>query len=97
MIEHQTTCETALLNGDWEQAAHEALAWARHPKSTERRDPRPHFALNVVHLIKGQFAEAWSSHAQSLQEPDDIAQVKSWLDELVTRHADQPTAHLVMG
>ena len=46
---------------------------------------------------QGQFAEAWSSHALSLQEPDDIAQVKSWLDGLVARHADQPNAHLVMG
>jgi len=97
MTEHQISCEAALLNGDWEQAAREALAWARQRTSSDGRDPRPHFALNVVQLIKGQFAEAWSSHALSLQEPDDIAQVKSWLDELVARHADQPSAHLVMG
>ena len=30
MTEHQISCETALLDGDWEQAAHEALATVVH-------------------------------------------------------------------
>ena len=97
MSEHQTTCEAALLSGDWDRAAQDALTWARHPASTGTRDPRPHFVLNVVQLIKGQFAEAWTSHAMSLQEPGDIAQVKSWLEGLVAGHADHAAAHLVMG
>ena len=97
MSEHQTTCEAALLNGDWDRAAQGALAWARHPTSTAQRDPRPHFVLNVVQLIKGQFAEAWTSHAMSLQDPADIAQVRSWLEGLVEGHADHASAHLVMG
>ena len=79
---------------EWEQAAREALAWAL--VRNQRIGILDHFALNVVQLIKGQFAEAWSSRALA-QEPDDIAQVKSWLDGLVARHADQPNAHLVMG
>jgi len=65
MSQYQTTCEAALLSGAWERAAEEALAWARHPEPTGSRDPRPHFVLNVVQLIKGQFAEAWTSHAMS--------------------------------
>src|SRR5262245_65461274 len=97
MSEHQTTCEAALLKGDWDRAGQDALAWARHPTSTAQRDPRRHLVLNVVNLIKGQFAEAWTSHAMSLQEPGDIAQVKSWLEGLVAGHADQPPATLVMG
>ncbi len=94
---HQTTCEAALLKGDWDRAAQDALAWARHATSTPQRDPRPHFVLNVVQLIKGQFAEAWTSHAMSLQDPGDIAQIKSWLEGLVAGHTDHAAAHLVMG
>ena len=28
------------------------------------RDPRPHFALNVIHLLRGEFAEAWNTHPE---------------------------------
>ncbi|RPJ23713.1 MAG: tetratricopeptide repeat protein, partial [Planctomycetaceae bacterium] len=97
MSEHQTTCEAALLSGAWDRAVDAALAWARHREPAGRRDPRPHFVLNVVQLLKGQFAEAWTSHALSLQDADDIARVKAWLDELVSGHVDQAAAHLVMG
>ncbi|WP_455371039.1 tetratricopeptide repeat protein, partial [Petrachloros mirabilis] len=97
MSEYQTKCETALCSGDWNHAAQEALAWARHPASVEHVDPRPHFVLNVVHLIKGHFADAWASHAKCLMEESDIAQVKNWVDELIARHATNASAHLVMG
>src|SRR6476660_7071986 len=97
MSQYRTTCEAALLSGAWEQAVEAALAWARHPASTGTRDPRPHFVLNVVQLIKGQFAEAWTRHAMSLQEPGDIAQVTRWLEGLVAGHAGHAAAHLIMG
>jgi hypothetical protein len=97
MTEHQTTCEAALLSGAWERAAEQAFAWARHPDTPGSRDPRPHFVLNVVQLIKGQFAEAWTNHAMSLQDADDIARVKEWVEGLVAAHADQAAAHLAMG
>ena len=97
MSQHQTTCEAALLSGAWARAAEEALVWARHPETSGKRDPRPHFVLNVVHLLKGQFAEAWTSHALCLQDPDDIARVRAWVETLVAAHPDQATAHLVMG
>src|SRR6188472_1058155 len=97
MSEHQSSCEAALVSGAWNRAAEEALVWARHPESSGSRDPRPHFVLNVVQLIKGQFAEAWTSHALSLQEADDITRVKLWVEELVAGHIDQAAAHLVMG
>ncbi|HEX9154514.1 MAG TPA: hypothetical protein VF819_03055, partial [Nitrospira sp.] len=97
MSEHQIQCEAALLGGEWGRAAQAALAWARHPASTDQLDPRPHFVLNVVYLIKGQFAEAWAAHAKCLHEPDDIAQVKGWIEGLVAGHAEQAAGHLVMG
>ena len=97
MSEHQTSCEAALVSGAWERAAEDALAWTRHSDRTDGRDPRPHFVLNVVQLIKGQFAEAWTSHALSLQETEDIARVKAWVERLVAGHTEKAAAHLVMG
>src|SRR5262245_48338561 len=89
MSVHQTTCDAALLTGDW--------VWAGHPTATGQHDPGADFVLNVVQLIKGQFAEAWTSHAMALQEPGDIAEIKIWLEGLVAGHTDHAAAHLIMG
>ena len=61
------------------------------------RDPRPHFALNVIYLLRGEFAEAWNTHSKCLQEPEDIALVKTWIEGFVARQPEQANAHLVMG
>src|SRR5437870_9507720 len=86
-----------LLEGRWDQAQQTALAWARHPATGADRDSRPHFVLNVIHLLRGEFAEAWNIHPKCLQEPEDIAQVKEWIEEFVARQSEQAYAHLVMG
>ena len=39
------------------------MAWARHSATDTVRDPRPHFALNVIYLLRGEFAEAWNARA----------------------------------
>lgn len=97
MTDYQAQCETMLLEGQWDQAQQAALAWARHPATGTDRDPRPHFALNVIHLLRGEFAEAWNTHPKCLQEPEDIAQVKEWIEGFVARQSTQAYAHLVMG
>src|SRR4026209_1098203 len=95
MADYQAQCETTLLDGQWDQAQHAALAWASHPATAQ--DPRPHFALNVIHLLRGEFAQAWKTHPKCLQEPDDIAQVKEWIEGIVARQPEQANAHLVSG
>ncbi|MEO5863846.1 MAG: tetratricopeptide repeat protein, partial [Nitrospiraceae bacterium] len=97
MADYQALCEATLLEGQWDQAQQAALAWARHPLTGTDRDPRPHFALNVIHLLRGEFAEAWNTHPKCLQESDDIAQVKEWVEGFVARQSEQAHAHLVMG
>ncbi|MCX5729255.1 MAG: hypothetical protein NTZ28_10540, partial [Nitrospirae bacterium] len=97
MTDYQAQCETTLLGGQWDQAQQAALAWARHPATGTDRDPRPHFALNVIHLLRGEFAEAWNTHPKCLQEPDDIVQVKEWIEGFVARQSEKAHAHLVMG
>ena len=97
MTDYQAQCEARLLEGQWDQAQQVALAWARHPSTGTDRDPRPHFALNVLHLLRGEFAEAWKTHAKCLEESEDIAQVKEWIEGFVARQPEQANAHLVMG
>ena len=97
MPDYQAQCESALLEGQWDAAEKDALAWARHLPPGMTKDPRPHFARNVVQLIRGQFAEAWQTHACCLQEPDDIVQVRQWVEGFVARQAEQANAHLVKG
>jgi len=96
MADYQAQCETMLLEGQWDQAQQAALAWARHPATGADRDPRPHFALNVIHLLAG-VSRSLKTHPKCLQEPEDIAQVKEWIEEFVARQSEQAYAHLVMG
>ena len=97
MTDYQAQCETTLLEGQWDQAQQAALAWARHPAAGTARDPRPHFILNVIHLLRGAFAEAWNIHSECLQESVDIVLVKEWIEGFVARQPEQASVHLVMG
>ena len=50
MPDYHAQCETAILDGRWDAVEPEARAWARNLPEGVEKDPRPHFALNVVHL-----------------------------------------------
>jgi hypothetical protein len=67
MADYQEHCEAALLGDQWELAQQAALAWARNPATGSGRDPRPHFVLNVIHLLRGEFADAWKTHSKCLE------------------------------
>ena len=96
MTDYQAQCEARLLEGQWDQAQQTALAWARNPAIGTDHDPRPHFALNIIYLLRGEFAQAWDAHAKCLEESEDIAQVKEWIEGFVARQSEQANAHLVM-
>ena len=97
MTDYQAQCEARLLEGQWDQALQTALAWACNPAAGTDQDPRPHFALNVIHLLRGEFAEAWNAHSRCLEESGDIANVKEWIEGFVARQSEQANAHLMMG
>src|SRR5579884_2865482 len=87
--------EQAILGSDWaglETAAHGWLS-----RVTSGSDPRPHFALNVVQLIKADFGAAWQTHAKCLQEAADIEAVRTWVEGLLQQHQDRASVHLVVG
>ena len=91
----------AVLAGDWPSVFREATAWvediSRGPEGGSLRDPRAHFALNVVHLIKGEFGKAWKLSATSLQEASDIEQVRDWTEAILAQHSENANVQLVMG
>ena len=60
--------ETALIAGDWDRLGYEAGTWVRALETADEKDPRPYFAMNVTHLIRGEFADAWRVHAHALQD-----------------------------
>jgi len=97
MSTHQDRIETALLADDWDRVGYEASEWARAVETAGEKDPRPYFALNVTHLIRGEFADAWRMHARALQETDDIERVREWVHSIADRHAGNAQTHLVQG
>ena len=92
MPDYQAQCEAMLLEGQWDQAQQTALAWARHPATGTDRHPRPHFALNVIHLLRGEFAEAWNSHPKCLQEPKTLPRSKSGSKDSSRDSRSRPTS-----
>ncbi len=87
--------QDAIVRGDWSAVFDRAMAWARALGPV--RDPRPYFALNVVHLIRGEFAAAWKTHARSLQEAEDIEKIRVWTDGMLKAHPEIAPAQLVAG
>ncbi len=97
MTTFQDQIESAFVAGEWERLGREAAAWAQAVEAAAERNPRPYFALNVTHLLRGQFAEAWRVHAKALQEAEDIETVRQWVESLAARHPANAHLHLVQG
>ncbi|MEK6619006.1 MAG: hypothetical protein AABY90_09955, partial [Nitrospirota bacterium] len=96
-MDYAKLIQDAIVRGDWSSVFKEATAWAEDLMRTSHKDPRPHFALNVVHLIRGEVREAWKTHASSLQEADDIEKVRAWTEAMLKEHPDQANIQLVAG
>ncbi|HNL90138.1 MAG TPA: tetratricopeptide repeat protein, partial [Nitrospira sp.] len=97
MHQHQHKIDTALLAGDWDRFGYEAGVWVRTVEAAGEKDPCPYFALNVTHLLRGEFADAWRVHAHALQETADIDRVGDWLAAILKQHPDNAHVNLVQG
>ena len=96
-MDHLTTIRDALMRGDWSSVHAEASAWAKELEAGARRDPRAQFALNVGYLLKGEFKEALKTHAEALQEAEDIELVRTWTDALLKEQPENANVQLVAG
>ena len=72
---YKTNIETAIPTGQWDVVYDEASCWS------EQADcgPLPFFAVNVVCLLRGDFAQAWRVHPQALGEEADVQLVREWM------------------
>src|SRR5689334_19900766 len=95
MEPYKERIEDAMVRAEWEAIIEPAEAWI-HSLGGER-DPRPHFALNTVQLVRGEFGAAWKTHAHCLQEEHDIGVVRAWTDDMLHRHRDTASMFLVAG
>src|SRR5919201_6276772 len=86
-----------MFSGNWPAVFDAAIAWGEHLLAVGRQDPRPQFARNVVHLLRGEFREAWQIHAAALQDPEDLRVVRQWVDEMLEHHRENPSVQLVAG
>ncbi len=85
--------EQAIIQGDWDQV----VETATHSSQSESAGPPAFFVLNAMHLLRGEFALAWQMHAKSLQEEEDIKQVRAWVDGILKTHPDEGNLYLIRG
>ena len=82
----KTNIETAISEGHWDVVYDEASVWSEQVDC----GPVPFFALNVVCLLRGDFAEAWRVYPQALGEETDAQCVREWVVYLKEHDADAP-------
>ena len=92
-MSEEQTIEQAFLRRDWDAVLDAATQWTQR----ETAGPRAFFALNVVYLLKGEFALAWKMYAKSLQEEADIANVCEWVERLCESYPEDGSVHLLYG
>src|SRR5438093_4194971 len=97
MMERVDLIQDAIVRGDWPAVFREASAWAEDIARTSRKDHRPHFAMSVVHIYRGEDRESWKTHASSLQDADDIETVRAWTEAMLKAHPDHANVYLVTG
>ncbi|MFM7840347.1 MAG: tetratricopeptide repeat protein, partial [Nitrospira sp.] len=97
MTDLTTSIQDAIVRGDWATVVRDATLWMQSLQRTAKRDPRPAFALNVVHLIRGEFAAAWKVHAQFLQEGEDLTKVREWVEAMAAARTEDGHIQLVLG
>ena len=83
----------AIHQSNWALVQEEALRWSQSADPS----PRAFFALNAMHLLRGEFREAWHMHTKSLQEPADIEIVREWVEEIQARYPEVGTVLLIVG
>ena len=74
--------EQALVKGEWDRMFDAATQWSQ----SQSAGPLAFFALNVMHLLRGEFVLAWQMHAKSLHEEEDIRQVREWIGSILETH-----------
>ena len=85
--------ESAISGGQWDVVYDEASPWSELVDC----GPVPFFAVNVVCLLRGDFAQAWRVYPQALGEETDVQCVREWVGFLREQYPDSPHVALFEG
>ena len=90
---YQLSIESAIAGGQWDVVYDDATSWSEEADC----GPLPFFALNVVCLLRGDFAQAWRVYPQALGDEAHVQLVREWVGVLRERYPDSPDLALFEG
>ncbi len=93
MSSERSTIQSAIAAGQWDVVYDEATCWSEEVDC----GPLPFFALNVVCLLRGDFAQAWGVYPQALGEDADVQRVREWVECLKEKYSDSSHLALLEG
>ena len=91
--EFEVPLVSAIREGRWDAAYDEARRWSEQPDC----GPVPFFVLNVVCMLRGDFAEAWKVYPHALGEEANVQIVRDWATGLCEQFPDAPSLVLMEG
>ncbi|MEJ2230269.1 MAG: hypothetical protein P8X46_03705 [Nitrospirales bacterium] len=91
--EYEKGINAAIRQGHWDVVYDEARRWSEQSGC----GPLPFFALNVVCMLRGNFAEAWQVYPRAFGEEADIQLVREWMERLRSQLSDEPNFLLFEG
>jgi len=89
----EDSLKSAIVDGQWDKACEVAHQWSEEPEC----GPRPYFAMNVVHLLRGDFPQAWQVFPKALAEESDKEVIREWVEHLREEFPDKPHVLLLQG
>ena len=89
----QDKIESAIQSGQWDHVGELAQQWSQEPDN----GPVPFFLLNVVYLLRGDFARAWQVFPKALEEESHKENVRTWIVRLRGAFPEDPNFLLVEG
>ena len=78
--EYESAINAAIRQGHWDAVFDEAQRWSEKSGC----GPLPFFALNVVCMLRGDFAEAWKVYPKVFGEDADMHLVGKWVERLTS-------------
>ncbi|MDR4485687.1 MAG: hypothetical protein R3B95_21265, partial [Nitrospirales bacterium] len=92
-VDYERVINDAIRQGEWDVVYAEARQWSEQAGC----GPLPYFALNVVCMLRGNFAEAWKVYPRAFAEEADVQLLQEWMARLRIQGSDSSNVLLFEG
>lgn len=92
-VEYESGLNDAIRQGKWDVVYQEAQRWSNQDEC----GPLPYFALNVVCMLRGDFAEAWQVYPRAFGDEGDAQSIQKWMERLREQRSNDPNVLLFEG